>query len=112
MIRLGYLDVLPSFMSRKISWILERKSVFLGFKRDVKGYKIWDPKDKKTILSRDITFVKSLMMKPSDSQQVESKKTTNVSQRVEGDATPHTPSSSISFEISPTVIHDENHVAK
>jgi len=33
-----------------------RKGVFIGFKKDVKGYKIWDPKDKKFILSRDVTF--------------------------------------------------------
>ena len=51
------------------------------------------------------------MMKPTDSQQVESKKTTEVSQQVESDTTPHTPGSSISFEVPPTVTQDENHVA-
>ena len=60
-----------------------KKCMFFGFKIDVKGYEIWDPKDKKTILSRDVTFDKASMMKPSDSQQVESKNTTNVSQQVE-----------------------------
>jgi len=40
----------------------------LGFKRGVKGYKIWDPKDKKIILSRDVIFDEALMMKPTDSQ--------------------------------------------
>ena len=50
-------------------------------------------------------------MKSTDSQQVESKKTTDVSQQVESDATPHTPGSSVSFEISSTVTRDENHVA-
>ena len=33
-----------------------RRGIFLGFKKGVKGYKIWDLKDKKTFLSRDITF--------------------------------------------------------
>ena len=40
----------------------------LGFKRGVKDYKIWDPKDKKTILSRDVTFDETSMMKLTDSQ--------------------------------------------
>jgi len=40
----------------------------LGFKRGVKGYKIWDLKDKKTILSKDVTFDEASMMKFTDSQ--------------------------------------------
>ena len=51
------------------------------------------------------------MVKPTDSQQVESKKTTEVSQRVKSDATPRTPGSSVSFEISLTMTQNENHVA-
>jgi len=58
MTRLGYLDVLPA---------ITRAKVFLGFKRGVKGYKIWDLKDKKTILSRDVTFDEALMKNPTDS---------------------------------------------
>ena len=34
-----------------------KKGVFLGFKKGVKGYKIWDPKDKKFILSRDVRLM-------------------------------------------------------
>jgi len=49
-----------------------RKGIFMGFKKDVKGYKIWDQKDKKFILRRDITFDEVLMMKLINSQQVES----------------------------------------
>ena len=88
-----------------------KKGVVFVFKRGVKGYKIWDPKDKKTILSRDVTFDEASMIKPTDSQLVESKNTTEVSQWVESYATPRTPVSSISFEIPPTVTHDENDVA-
>jgi len=33
-----------------------KKAVFLGFKRGVKGYKLWDFKDQKIILSKDVTF--------------------------------------------------------
>jgi len=45
----------------------------------------------------------------TDSQQVESKKTTEVSQQVESGATPRTPCSSVSPEIPPTMTWDENH---
>jgi len=57
-----------------------RKGVFVGFKKGVKGYKIWDPKDKKIILSRDVTFDEASMVKPTDSQQVESEKTNGILQ--------------------------------
>jgi len=50
----------------------DRKAVFLGFKRGVKGYKLWDSEDRKIVLSRDVTFDESSMMKTSNSQQVES----------------------------------------
>ena len=45
-----------------------KKRVFLGFKRGVKDYKIWDAIDKKTILSMDVTFDEDSMVKPTDSQ--------------------------------------------
>ena len=46
-----------------------------------------DTKDKKFILSRDVTFDDSSMLKPTISQQVEIEKTKGVSQQVESDAT-------------------------
>jgi len=49
--------------------------MLIGFKKGVKGYKKWDPKDKKIILSRDVTFDETSMVKPTDSQQVKSEKT-------------------------------------
>ena len=45
-----------------------KKVVFLGFKKGVKRYKIWDSKDRKIVLSRDITFDESFMVKTSSSQ--------------------------------------------
>ena len=75
------------------------KELFLEFKRGVKGYKIWDPKDKKE------------QGYHIDSHQVKSKMTTKVSQQVESDATPHTLGSSVWFEIPPTMTQDENHIA-
>jgi len=44
-----------------------KKGVFVRFKKGVKCYKIWDPKDKKFILSRDIMFDEALMLKPTNS---------------------------------------------
>ena len=60
--------------------------MFIGFKNDVKNYKIWDPKDKKFILRRDVTFDEVLIVNSTDSQQVESKRPA-----VESDATPPPP---------------------
>ena len=33
-----------------------RKAVFLGYPRGVKGYRLWDPLEKKVIISQDVTF--------------------------------------------------------
>jgi len=33
-----------------------KKFIFLGVKRNMKGYKLWDPENKKTVLSRYVTF--------------------------------------------------------
>ena len=49
------------------------------------------------------------MLRPN-SQQVESMKTKEVSQRVKDDATPHYPVGSASFEISLNVTPDGDHV--
>ena len=32
------------------------KTVFLGYPRGVKGYRLWDPLEKKVIISWDVTF--------------------------------------------------------
>jgi len=45
-----------------------KKGVFVGFKRGIKGYKISDPKDRKFILSRDVTFNEASMIKSTISQ--------------------------------------------
>ena len=78
-----------------------KKVVFLGFKRGVKGYKPWDRKDGKTIVSSDVTFDEASMMKPTSSQQVKSEQTKEVLQWVESDVTPHTLDRSVSIEFSP-----------
>ena len=48
---------------------------------------IWDTKDKKFVLSRDVTFDEASMLKRTISQQVEIEKTKGISQQVESDAT-------------------------
>ena len=55
-----------------------RKGVFVEFKKGVKGYKIWDPKDRKFILSRDVTFDEASMVKLINSRQVESQTTNRI----------------------------------
>ncbi|KAH9753660.1 hypothetical protein KPL71_015154 [Citrus sinensis] len=87
-----------------------RKSIFVGFKGGVKGFKLCDLEDKKFVYSRDVTFDESSIMKVSSSQQVENK-TTEVLQRVEFDATPYVPVSSTSekdstMEVTPRVEED------
>ncbi|KAH9782717.1 Integrase catalytic domain-containing protein [Citrus sinensis] len=84
-----------------------RKSIFVGFKGGVKGFKLWDLKDKEFVCSRDVTFDEVLMMKASSSQQVENK-TKEVLQRVKFDATPYVPVSFTSkkgstMEVTPRV---------
>ena len=65
-----------------------KKGVFVSFKKGIKGFKIWDPTDRKFLFSRDVTFDEASMLKPKVSQQVETSKTKNVSQQVENDANP------------------------
>ena len=88
-----------------------RKHVFIGFKKGVKGYKIQNLKDIKFFLSRDVTFDEALMMKPTDSQQVESKMTDKISQQVESDATSPSLDRSVSFEITLAVTQSGDHIA-
>ena len=64
-----------------------KKGVFVRFKKRVKCYKFWDPKDQKFILSRCVTFNEYSILKPIISQQVEIEKTKRVSQQVKSDAT-------------------------
>ena len=60
-----------------------KKRVFVGLKRGVKGYKIWDPKDRKFILNKDVTFDEASMLKLTISQQVEIEKTKGISHQLE-----------------------------
>ena len=42
-----------------------KKMIFLGYPQGVKVYKIWDPLEKKVIISRDVTFDEMSVLKRS-----------------------------------------------
>jgi len=88
-----------------------KKFVFLGVKRNMKGYRLWDPQNKKIVLSQHVTFDETSLLKSTVSQQVERIKTKDVSQRVEVDATPPPPVGSILVWTSPDVTLGGDHVA-
>ena len=54
--------------------------VFLGAKRNMKGYKILDPKNKKIVLSKHVMISETLLLKSTISQHAERLKTKDVSQ--------------------------------
>ena len=85
--------------------------MFVGFKRGIKSYKIWDPKDRKFVLSRDVTFDETSMLKPIISQQVKIEKIKRISQQIESDASSTSLERSVSLEIIPTVTQGSDHVA-
>jgi len=87
-----------------------RKGVFIGFKKGVKRLHNLRSKRQEIILSRDITIDEASMVKPMNSQQVESEKTNMISQQVESDATLPSPDSSLSFEITPEVTQVKVHL--
>jgi len=89
-----------------------RKGVFVGFKKEVKCYKIWYPKDRKFILSRDVTFDQTSMVKLTNSQQVESQMANMILQQVKSDATSLSPERSVSFEVIPSVTQEDDQVAE
>ena len=47
-----------------------KKFVFLGVKRNMKGYKLWDLENKKIVLSKYVTFNETSLLKSTISQQI------------------------------------------
>ena len=70
-----------------------------------------DPKNKKIVLSRHVTFDETSVLKSTVSQQVERMDTKEVSHRVEVDATPPSSVGSASVK-TPDVTPGGDHVAK
>ena len=77
-----------------------KKFVFLGVKKNMKVYNLWNPKNKKIVLSKHVIFDETSLLKSTVSQQVERMKTKEVSQGVEVDATPPSTVGSVSVRIS------------
>jgi len=104
----------PTYFSAKDGKVNPRakKFVFLGVKRNMKGYRLWDPENKKIVLSRHVTFDETSVLKSTVSQQVERTETKEVSQQVEVDTTPPSPVGSVSLKTSPDVTPGEDHVAR
>ena len=72
--------------------------MFLGVKRNLKGYKVWDSENKKIVLRRYVIFDEASLIKSTVSQK-RREKTNDVSRRVEIDATPPSPVGSVSVRI-------------
>ena len=103
----------PAYFSAKDDKVNPRakKFVFLGIKRNMKCYKLWDHENRKIMLSQHVIFDETSLLKYTISQQVERLKTKDVSQRVEVDGTPPTPVGSVSVRTSPDVTPGRDHVA-
>jgi len=71
----------PAYFSAKDGKVNLRvkKFVFLAVKRNMKGYKLWDPENKKIVLNKHVTFDETLLLKSTISLQVERMKTKDVS---------------------------------
>jgi len=82
----------------------------LGVKRN--SYRLWDPENKKIMLSRHVTFGETSVLKSTVSQQVERTETKEVSQRVEVDATLSSPVGSALEKTSPNVTPGGDHETK
>ena len=50
------------------------KCIFLGFKKGVKGYKLWDPVNMNKIISRDVVFDEAFMMNREQDGEVKGHK--------------------------------------
>lgn len=67
-----------------------KKAIFMGFSEGVKAFRLWNPESKKIVLSRDVTFDESVMLKqttpekenhnPNSNEQVEFEINTNSGQ--------------------------------
>ena len=45
-----------------------KKSIFVGYQEGTKGYKLWDPTERKVVISRNVTFDDSELMKSVDQE--------------------------------------------
>ena len=77
-----------------------RKCVFLGFEKDVKGYRLWDPISKKTVTSRDVIFDEAFMLKQNEAETCDDSPMEKLTVEVELDEN-SSPSNNGDAEIDP-----------
>ena len=104
----------PTYFSTKDSMVNLRakKFVFLGVKRNMKGYRLWDPENKKIMLSWHVTFDETSVLKSTVSQQAERMENKEASQLMEVDATSPSPVGSISVKTLPDVTPGGDHIGR
>jgi len=102
----------PAYFSAKDDKVNPRvkKFVFLGVKINIKRYRLWDPENKKIVLSQHVTFDETSMLKSTLSAGREDKDQGSID-RMEVDATPPSSVGSVSVRNSPDVTPDGDHVA-
>uniref|UniRef100_A0A2N9GSE2 CCHC-type domain-containing protein n=1 Tax=Fagus sylvatica TaxID=28930 RepID=A0A2N9GSE2_FAGSY len=54
-----------------------KKCIFLGFKKGVKGYKLWDPVAQKVVISRDVVFDEKSMTKAYKEEKSQAAESSN-----------------------------------
>jgi hypothetical protein len=54
-----------------------KKCIFLGFKKGVKGYKLWDPVVQKVVISRNVVFDEKSMTKAFKEEKSQAVKSSN-----------------------------------
>jgi hypothetical protein len=46
-----------------------RQYIFLGYEKGVKGYKLWDPKENKVVINRDVVFDENSMLRSTQGEE-------------------------------------------
>ena len=71
----------PAYFSAKNGKVNPRVKKFciLRCQKNMKGYRLWDPKNKKIVLSQHVTFDETSLLKSTVSQKVERMKTKDLS---------------------------------
>lgn len=46
-----------------------RQCIFLGYQKGMKGYKLWDSKANKVVISRDVVFDEKAMLKSTQEEE-------------------------------------------
>ena len=61
-----------------------KKSIFIGYQEGTKGYKLWDPTEKKVVISRNVTFDESELMKSVDQEAAKDESQVEIEVQIKG----------------------------